>query len=97
MADTPKDDLDSIYEATIDKITSAALRGDINTVNRYADEGKAALLAREERIKLEVLGNLGFDKRLDNPILYCKGDEAIPIDEYIAALRHPKPEQEEAE
>lgn len=39
------------------------------------------------RARIKLANKLGFDKRLDNPILYCVGDIAIGITEYIAELQ----------
>lgn len=36
--------VDEIYEAVINKVVSASIRGDIPAVNKYAAAGKAAIL-----------------------------------------------------
>jgi formate-dependent nitrite reductase cytochrome c552 subunit len=47
-----------------------------------SDREKAQLDAR-----IDEQNHLGFDKRLDNPILYCEGDKVISQDERLAQLR----------
>lgn len=57
MTNHSHDELDQLYESTINKVVSASIRGDIPAVNRYAAEAKAALTAyiqqevRKARIK----------------------------------------------
>jgi hypothetical protein len=42
---------------------------------------------RELESQLQLLGNLGYDRRLDDPILFCGGNEAYPREQRLQELQ----------
>jgi hypothetical protein len=48
---------------------------------------KQLIRRRELESQLQLLGNLGYDRRLDDPILFCGGNEAYPREQRLQELQ----------
>src|SRR5260221_13363638 len=63
---------------------------------QYAMQAIEALIVRKQKeARISEQNHLGFDKRLDNPILYCEGDRTISQDERLKQLRSALPPEKE--